>query len=469
MEKRMNDIKAITLRGNDILLNQSAVEAFKSGLRGELLMPADVGYDEARTVWNAMIDRCPAIIACCAGTADVISAVNFARSHELLLSVRAGGHNVAGNAVCDGGMMIDLSPMRGIRVDPINHTVRAEPGLTWKELDHETLAFGLATTGGTVSHTGIAGLTLGGGVGWQMAKHGLTCDNLLSVDIVTADGKLQTASSTQNEDLFWAVRGGGGNFGIVTSFEYQLHSIGPTILGGMVLYPMEQAEEVLRFYRDYSRNAPDDLTAFAGLLTTPDGINVAAIIVSWFGAPEEGEKHLKPLRTFGAPLVDFIGQIPYRQLQTLFDAAAPFGIRRYWKSGYFPELPDELLEIMLEHAAMRTSPLSLILFFHIHGAAARVKPEATAFAARQDQWDFDIIAQWGNADEDAQHIDWARRFWGEIEHFARGVYINHLGADEGATRVRAAYGRNYERLVSLKIKYDPGNLFRMNNNIILTE
>lgn len=461
----MNDTIAITLTGSEVVLEQAAIDAFKVGLRGQLLTSDDAGYDAARTVWNAMIDKRPALIARCAGAADVISGVNFARRHGLLLSVRGGGHNVAGNAVCDGGLMIDLSLMRGIRVDPIRRTVRAEPGLTWKELDHETLAFGLATTGGTVSHTGIAGLTLGGGLGWQAARHGLTCDNLLSADIVTAEGQLLTANESQNEDLFWAVRGGGGNFGVVTSFEYQLHPMPPTILGGMMLYPMEQAREVMRFYRDYSKNAPDDLTAFAGFLTTPDGTNVAAIVAAWFGHPDEAAQHMDPLRKFGTPLADLIGQIPYRQLQTLIDDAAPFGIRRYWKSGYFQELPDDLIELMLKHAATKTSPYSLIICFHIHGAAARVKPDATAFGARITQWDFDIITQWQAVAEDAQHTKWARDFWKEIEPFTRGVYSNHLDADDSVTRVRAAYGKNYERLVSLKNKYDPGNLFRMNNNI----
>ncbi|MGE0132549.1 MAG: FAD-binding oxidoreductase [Blastocatellales bacterium] len=464
----MSDIKASALTGAVVMLEESAVEAFRSGLRGQLLRPADEGYDAARTVWNAMIDKRPALIARCAGAADVICAVNFARTHGLLLSVRGGGHNVGGNAVCNDGLMIDLSPMRGIRVDPVNRTARAEPGLTWKELDHETLAFGLATTGGTVSHTGIAGLTLGGGVGWQMARHGLTCDNLISVDIVTADGKLLVASATQHEDLFWAVRGGGGNFGVVTSFEYRLHPMEPMMLGGMVLYPMAQAEAALKFYRDYSRHAPDDLTAFAALLTLPDGVNVCAIIVGWFGPPEEGARRLEPLRNFGAPLADLTGPMPYSRLQALFDDAAPFGIRRYWKSGYFPELPDELIEVILKHAGAKTSPYSAILFFHIHGAAARVQPDATAFGARQNQWDFDILPQWLDDGEDGRHLAWARGFWREVEPFTKGVYTNHLDADDGATRVRAAYGQNYEQLVSVKTKYDPENLFRLNSNILPT-
>lgn len=462
----MSDIKATTLKGADVALEESAVAAFKASLRGQLLAPDDEGYDAARMVWNAMIDKRPALIARCVGAADVIKAVNFARTRELLVSVRGGGHNVAGAAICDGGLMMDLSMMRGVRVDPVNRTARAEPGLTWKELDHETLAFGLATTGGTVSHTGIAGLTLGGGVGWQMAQHGLTCDNLLAVDIVTADGRLLTARETQFEDLFWAVRGGGGNFGVVTSFEYRLHPMEPVILGGMLLYPMEQAESALKFYRDYSRHAPDDLTAFAALLTLPDGVNVCAIIVGWFGPLDEGARRLEPLRNFGTPLADLTGAIHYSRLQTLFDDAAPFGLRRYWKSGYFPELSDELIGVILKHAVTRTSPYSAILFFHIHGEAARVKPGATAFNARRNQWDFDILAQWLDAGEDERHISWARSFWQEIEPGSEGVYMNHLDADDGDTRVRASYGQNYERLVSVKNKYDPGNLFRLNSNIL---
>jgi FAD/FMN-containing dehydrogenase len=423
------------------------------------------GYDAVRAVWNAMIDKRPALIVRCRGTADVIAAVNFARENELLFSVRGGGHSVAGMALCDGGMTIDLSLMRGIRVDPAGRTVRAEPGLTWKELDHETLAFGLATTGGTVSSTGIAGLTVGGGLGWQMAGHGLTCDNLLSADIVTADGRLLTASPSHHEDLFWAVRGGGGNFGIVTSFEYQLYPIEPTITAGMVLYPLEQARDVLRFYRGYSQDAPDDLTAFCGILTASDGQKVVAIIAAWFGPPDQVTQQLAPLRKFGVPLADLIGPMSYGQLQTIFDAAAPPGLRRYWKSGYFPELPDELIDAIVDHAATMPSPYSLIIFFHIHGKAARVAPDATAFGARTTQWDFEIIPQWKTTGEDRQHIEWARSLWKEVEPFTQGVYVNLLGTDDGVTRVRAAYGRNYDRLVSIKSKYDPGNLFRVNNNI----
>jgi FAD/FMN-containing dehydrogenase len=412
-----------------------------------------------------MIDKRPAAIVRCRAVSDVIASVNFAREHKLVLSVRGGGHNVAGLALCDGGLTVDMSLMRGIRVDAEGRTVRAEPGVTWGELDRESLEFGLATTGGMVSTTGIAGLTLGGGLGWQMARHGLASDNLLSADVVTADGRLLHASPSQHEDLFWALRGGGGNFGIVTSFEYQLYPMVPTFAGGMVLYPMDQAREVLRFYRGYSHNAPDDLTAFAGLLTTPDGLDVVAIIAAWFGPPDQAAKHLDPLRKFGSPVADLIGQISYRDLQTMFDPACPAGLRRYWKSGYFPELPDDLLDLILEHAALKTSPYSLILILHMHGKASRAAGDMTAFGARAEQWDFDIIPQWQAADEDGRHIGWARTFWKEAERFTRGVYSNHLDTDDGATRVRAAYGQNYERLASIKRKYDPDNLFKVNHNI----
>jgi FAD/FMN-containing dehydrogenase len=446
--------------------DDAVVAELKASLRGELLQPHDAGYDDARTVWNAMIDRHPALIARCLGAVDVMTAVNFARTHNMLVSVRGGGHSVAGNAVCDNGLMIDLSLMKGIRVDPVRCTAWVEPGVTWNELDRETQAFALATTGGTVSHTGVAGLTLGGGIGWLMAKHGLACDNLLSVDIVTSAGELLTSSETENSDLFWAIRGGGGNFGIVTSFAFQLHPVGPMVLGGMMLYPIEQAKEVLQFYRKYARNAPDELTAFAGLLSTPDGLPVVAIMVGWFGLLPEGEQHLDPVRKFGSPIADLIGPIPYQQLQTMFDdGAAPFGLHRYWKSGYFKELGDDLLDLIIEHNAAKTSPMSAVLFFHMHGAYTRVESTKAAFGIRADQWDFDILTQWIDPAEAEEHIGWTRDFWNAVEPFSRGVYVNHLDADDSQLRTRSAYGDNYERLVAIKNKYDPTNFFRLNNNI----
>ncbi len=445
-------------------LEEATISAFKASLKGELLCPEDTGYDVARTVWNAMIDRRPALIARCVNAADVVCAVNFARTHDLIVSVRGGGHNVAGKAVCDDGLMIDLSLMKGIQLDPEQRMVSVEPGVIWSELDQATQAFGLATTGGTVSHTGVAGLTLGGGIGWLLATHGLACDNLLAAEIVLADGCQVTASATEHPDLFWAIRGGGGNFGIVTSFKFCLHPVGPTVLGGMVLHPLAHAREVLRFYRDFSANSPDALTVYAGLISTPDGIPVVALIAGWFGPLDEGEQVLAPLRTFGAPLADLIGPLPYSQLQSMLDGAVPFGLQRYWKSGYFKVLTDECLDTMIEHATAKTSPLSMALLFHLHGAASRVASADTAFVHREDLWDFDIIAQWTEPAAANGNINWARTFWQAVAPFSSGVYVNHLDTDD-ALRVKAAYGANYARLADVKARYDPTNFFRLNHNI----
>ena len=465
----MNELHAHTLTGIDTVLEAEVVEEFQASLNGQLLHQGDKGYDEARQVWNRMIDRKPTLIARCAGVADVVNTVNFARTHNLLVSVRGGGHSVAGHAVCEKGLMIDLSLMKGIQVDTAKRTVRAEAGLTWAEFDRATQAFGLATTGGTVSHTGIAGLTLGGGFGWLMGKYGLTCDNLLSVELVTADGQLRTANTTENPDLFWAIRGGGGNFGVVTSFEFQLHPVGPTVLGGMLIYPITQAREVLHFYRDYAQKTPEDLTAFAALMTQPEGKPVVAILVGWFGFLEEGERQLEPLRQFAQPLADTIQAISYCQLQSMLDDGAPSGWCRYWKTGYFKEISDRFIDTAIDYAKRKTSPLTAMFLSHLHGAFARVPSKATAFGLRESQWDFDISAQWIEPSEADQHIIWTRNFWQAIEPFSRGVYVNYLDADEGNIRVRAAYGANYDRLVAVKRKYDPNNFFRHNNNIPLTE
>jgi len=454
-----------TTIGADTTIDDAALEAFKTSLRGELLRPGDPGYDAARKVWNGMIDKRPALIARCTGVADIIDAVNFARTNELLVSVRGGGHNITGNAVCDGGLMIDLSRMKSVRVDPARRTARAEAGLTWGEYNRETQAFGLASTGGVVSTTGIAGLTLGGGLGWLMGKHGLSCDNLLSADIVTADGQFLTASASEHPDLFWGLRGGGGNFGVVTSFEYRLHPV-DAVLAGMVLHPMAQAKDVLRFYRDYARSAPDALTAFAALMTSPEGAPVVAIVVGYIGPIAEGERLVAPVRKFGSPMADTIGPMSYVQLNTMLDAAFPYGgVQRYWKSSFLKHLGDDVLDILVTRAASLPSPMSMVGFFHVHGAATRVKPDETAFGLRDDQWDYDIISQWQDPVDADRHIRWTREFWTAVEPFATGeVYVNHLDAEEG-TRIRAAYSDNYERLVALKNTYDPTNLFRLNQNI----
>jgi FAD/FMN-containing dehydrogenase len=461
----VTDLRIITTNGTDTILEEAAVQQFADSLRGPLLAPGEGGYDEARKVWNGMIDRRPALIARCAGVADVMAAVRFARTHELLVSVRGGGHNITGNAVCEGGLMIDLSPMKSVRVDPARRRARAEAGLTWGEYNHETQAFGLASTGGVVSTTGITGLTLGGGLGWLMGKHGLSCDNLLSADLVTADGQFLTASADQHADLFWGLRGGGGNFGVVTSFEYRVHPVGP-VLAGMVLHPMAKAREVLRFYRDYARTCPDALTAFAALMTSHEGDPVVAIVVGYIGDLADGEALVAPVRKFGSPLVDTIAPMSYVQLNQMFDAAFPYGgVQRYWKSSFLKQLGDDVLEILIDRAATMRSAMSMVGFFHVHGAATRVDPNETAFGLRSDQWDYDVISQWNDPAESAGHIQWTREFWKAVEPFATGeVYVNHLDAEESA-RIGAAYSGNFGRLVTLKNKYDPTNLFRLNQNI----
>ncbi|GEO08093.1 FAD-binding oxidoreductase [Segetibacter aerophilus] len=434
-------------------------------IAGKIFIEGDVEYDMARTIWNGMIDRKPAIIVECKNSDDVKLAVEFAGKQGMLVSVKCGGHNVAGNAVCNGGLMIDLSAMKEIEVDSQNKKIRAQGGVLWQELDKATQVYGLATTGGTVSDTGIAGLTLGGGMGYLMGKHGLSCDNLLSAEIVIASGELLKVDKDNNADLFWAIRGGGGNFGIVTVFEFSLHSVGPNILAGLILYPMDQAKEMLQYYRDNIRHTSSEIITYTGFLVTPDGLPVCFILPTWLGPLEEGEEQLARLRSFGTPIVDLVSEIPYTQLQSLFDSATPTGMRRYWKSGYFTEISDELIDIFIRNVAKRPSPYSPVLFFHMRGAAAITPAEETAFVHRGDQWDVDIISQWIEAEEDEININWTRSFWKEIEPFSKGVYVNHLDSDDNE-RVKNAYGVNYEKLRQIKRKYDPSNFFRLNNNIL---
>ena len=448
------------------MLNNPAIEKFETSLRGELVQRGDERYDEARKLWNGMFDRRPALIARCAGTADVISAVNFARDNGLQVAVRGGGHSFPGHSVCDGGLVIDLSPMKGIRVDPAARIARAQAGAKWIDFDHETQAFGLATTGGTASDTGIAGLTLGGGLGWLSSKYGLTIDNLISADVVLADGRFLTASARENQDLFWALRGGSGNLGVVTSFEYQLHAVGPTILGGMVLYPLGKAKEVLRFYREFSQKiAPDDLTIYAGFLTPPDSDTVAALICCYCGPLDKGEEVIRPLRSFGPPLQDMLGPMPYAAQQCLTDAALPAGSHYYTKGGFLADLPDEAIEVFAQYVATKPSPLSAVLIQTVCGAASRVDAAVTAFAHRRFPYAPVIVSQWLDVADSEGNIRWARDFWRALQPFAgSGVYVNDLGPDD-EDRVRIAYGANYERLAALKKKYDPNNFFRLNPNI----
>ena len=464
----MVDIGIATTTGRDVMLDAATVEQFTAGVRGGHLFQGDKGYDEARTMYNAMIDKRPALIACCAGVADVIHSVIFARNNDLLVSVRGGGHNVSGNAICEGGLMIDLSPMKSVRVDPQHRTARAEPGVTWGEFDHETQAFGLATTGGVISTTGISGLTLGGGIGWLMDSYGLACDNLLSVDVVTADGRLLTASASENQDLFWGVRGGGGNFGIATSFEFQLHPVGQ-LLGGMVIHPLGQAVEAIRFYDEYTRTSPDELGSMAAFVTSPEGERVLAIIVCHNGAIEEGERVLKPLRAFGTPLADVIGPMPYVQVQSLLDEGFPPGLQNYWKSNFLKDLDDKAIEIIVDHVSKAPSPNSAVGIEQLGGAVSRVGMDDTAFNHRDARYNLLIVGMWPDPAAKDENMKWVRDLWDAMEPYSSGgVYVNYLGqeADEGAERVKAAYGpEKYERLVALKNKYDPTNLFRLNQNI----
>ena len=452
------------------------VERLRADVRGSVILPADPGYDAARAIWNGAIDRRPACLARCTGVADVVAAVDFARKRDLLVAVRSGGHGVAGHAVCDGGLVIDLSPMKGIRVDPVTRTARAEAGVLWGELDRETQLHGLATVGGIVTHTGIAGLTLGGGIGWLMRKHGATVDNLVSVDLVTADGDVLTAGEDENPDLFWGVRGGGGNFGIVTSFEYRLHPLGPIVLAGPIFHPLEDAREVLRFYREFIAAAPDELTTIFNLRLAPPlpflpeevhGKPIVMVGACYAGGAEDGIEVVRPLKEFGTPIVDLLEPKPYTALQSMFDPAVPHGWHYYWKSVELPPLTDRAIDTLVEHASAQTSPKSYCIVFQLGGALARVGEDETAFSQRDVGHNVNINAVWSEDDPAGErHVAWAREFFSALQPEAGGhVYLNFLG-DEGPDRVRQAYGeRQYERLAELKRTYDPTNFFRLNQNI----
>ncbi len=463
----MADLKIATIKGGDRIVAQSRVDRFMAQLRGQLLGPDEEGYDAARKVWNGMVDKRPALIARCTGTVDVVACVNFARQYELLVSVRGGGHNYAGKAVCDGGLMIDLSPMKGIRVDPRRRTARAQPGLKLGEFDRETQAFGLATTLGVNTDTGIAGLTLGGGCGWLGGKYGLACDNLILMDVVTANGEVLTASSAENEELFWGLRGAGANLGIVTSFEYELHPVGP-VLGGMVLHSLSKAKEVLRFFDEFSHMAPDEVTTLGLLLTAPDGTPAVATVACYCGPLDQGEKALKPLRTFSPPLADLIAPRAYVEMQTTFDQAWPPGRLYYHKGHNIRALTDGAIETLMAYAQIMPTPVSSIYFQQVHGASSRVPASATAFPHRYHYYNSGVHPGTDNPTDCEKMIRWARECWEALKPFAeRALYVNLLedALEEGERRVREAYGPNYERLLALKNKYDPTNLFRLNANI----
>ena len=462
-------LRVATINGSERVLSETEVEELTAKLRGTLLRPGDSGYDETRRVWNGMIDKRPAAIVRCASAADVMSAVNFARANDLLVSVRGGGHSAAGNAVAEGGLMIDLASMKSIRVNPAAQTARAEGGTKWIDFDRETQAFGLATTGGTNSDTGIAGLTLGGGIGWLAGKYGLTCDNLVSMDIVTADGRLLVASEEENADLFWGLRGGGGNFGVVTSFEYQVHPVGSVLQAGMVMHPFDKAKEVLRFYREFSSSIPDEVNTVGVLLTSPEGMLAAAIAACYNGPLEEGEKALRPLKEFGPPAVDLIQPMPYLAVQTMLDPTFPVGRQYYWKGVLIESISDQLIETLVERFTGVPSPYSVFAFQQLGNSANRVAADATAFSYRNARYDCVIISGWEDPSEEYANIRWARGVYDALMPFSTGAtYLNTLGFSEDLAegRVKEAFlPDTYQRLVALKSKYDPTNLFRLNANI----
>lgn len=443
-----------------------APEELRASFSGRLRSPGDEGYEDARRLHNGLIDKRPGLIAQCLTTADVVDAVNLGRELNLEIAVRGGGHNVAGRAVTEGGLMIDLALMKGIHVDPATRTIRAQPGLTWAEFDRAAAVHGLATTGGTVSTTGIAGLTLGGGLGNLMGAYGLAADNLLSAEVVTAFGRVVTASADDNSDLFWALRGGGGNFGVVTSFEYRAHAV-TTVLGGLLIHPFEKATDVFARYREYTAAAPDEVGVTFLLVHAPDGsgTKIAAMPTCHAGNDHQrAEADLKPLREFGPPVMDTLDRIPYPAVNKLIDDGFPRGALNYWKSAFVTELSDDLARVMVEAFSQAPSAMSGLAVEHVHGAAARVDPAATAFPHRGG-YSVLVVAQWADASETDANIDWARTTFESLRPFTTDrTYMNYLSADEGGA-VHEAYGSNYERLLEIKRRYDPGNLFHLNHNI----
>lgn len=439
--------------------------ALAEQIRGSLLLPSEAGYDAARAIWNGMIDKRPAAVARCRGTADVIAAVSCARAAGIPLSIRAGGHNVAGKAICNDGLVVDLSLMNDVRVDPAARRARAGGGALWQDFDHEAQAFGLTTTGGVVSTTGVAGLTLGGGIGYLTRSFGLACDNLVAADVVTADGRLVHASETENADLLWGLRGGGGHFGVVTSLEFQLHPVGPTVAAATVFHAVDTAPDVLRRYRDYAGNAPDAVACYAMVVNAPpdfppehQGKPVLAIVACCSGSVDEGLRLLAPLADWGRPLVTVIDEMPYVALQQAFNAGNPHGGRYYWKTQHLEALTDELLDTVVQFARDLHGPLSIIGIEPLGGAQGRVAADATAFPYRDVPFSLGIWSGWTDPADDEVNTAWTRRFFEAVKPFGAGVYVNYLGADE-ADRIEEAYGGNYARLVELKRRWDPDNLF----------
>lgn len=468
-------------RNSDTLttVGEAALRDFQNQLQGQLILPEHEAYDEARLVWNGMIDRYPAMIARCETIEDVIASINFAREHDLLVAVRGGGHNVAGHATNDGGIVIDLSPMKAIEVDPERRIAHAQPGVIWGELDRATQEYGLATPGGEVSETGIAGLTLGGGMGYLRRKHGLSADNLIAAEMVTASGEVVTTHEYHNTELLWGLRGGGGNFGIVTKFTYRLHPVGPQIAGATVMYPLSMARDLLHAWRRFTETAPDEVSSAFMIWEIPPvpdffpeeihGQKVCILDAPYAGDPEVGEKVVQPLRELGEPLIDLSGTQNYVEMQSAFDPLAPAHIQRYyWKSLNALELTDELIDRIIAHGRTRPSPQTLFVIRHLGGAMSRVPADATAFGDRSAQYNISIDATWTDPADDERVINWTQSVWNDLRHYSDGgVYLNFPGLqEEGQALMRAQFGKNYERLAALKRQYDPTNLFRLNQNII---
>jgi FAD/FMN-containing dehydrogenase len=444
-----------------------AVAQLGASFSGQLLRPGDAAYDEARRIHNGLIDRRPALIAQCVGVDDVVAAVRFAREHGVEVAVRGGGHGVAGRATADGGLMIDLSPMKRVNVDAAARTATVEGGATWAGFDAAAQRHGLATTGGVVSSTGVAGLTLGGGWGWLAGVQGLSADNLLAVEVVTADGRVLTASPDEHADLFWALRGGGGNFGVAASFRFRLHPVGPSIAGGLVAHPLERARELLRFHRDLTSRAADALTVSAALISAPDGTKLAAMVGCYCGGTEDGEAALRPVREFGAPVMSAIGPIEYTAMNALLDANFPKGALNYWKSRFVDVMSDEAIDTLVECFARCPSPMTGIALDHWHGAATRVAPTATAFPHRHEGYSLLILSQWRDPADTDRNIAWTRETYAAMRPFTRAErYANFLDRDDaGAAELAEAYGGNVRRLAGVKAAYDPTNLFRPNADL----
>ena len=464
-----------TAEGKEIQLEQKVLDELKSRLRGELLLPGEPAYDDARSIWNAMIDRRPALVVRCRGAGDIVTAIGFARDHGLPLSVKGGGHNIAGLAVCDGGVMLDMAHARGVWVDPGARTARVQAGCLLGDVDRETQLYGLAATLGFVSNTGVAGLTLGGGFGYLSRRFGWTCDTVTAMDVVTADARVVRADDKENADLFWGLRGGGGNFGIVTSFEFELNPVGPEILGGAIAWPATEASTVLELFRTLMMDAPPELTCVAALRKAPPapwlqpsihGKDIVALFVCYSGRIDEGERLIEPIRKLGSPVGNILQRRTYVSLQSLLDATQPKGRRYYWKSEYLPEHKPEFLGAAIEHAAASRSPHSAILIFPFDGPL-NLKDAGYSPAGNRDAVSvFNIAASWDQADDDAANIEWARRAWRDLRRFSTGgTYVNFLTEEEGTDRIKAAYGAHYGRLAALKAKWDPTNLFRTNKNI----